>query len=91
MEFWRLYQKVTGKPGEGFYRDVARDSEARINAVPAKRWSNQMWYVVTRIAGYRILEGASPHGGLWAAQRHGEFVTFMSRRDAEQHAEMSDA
>jgi hypothetical protein len=48
-----------------------------------------MGYVVARIGRYRIVEGIGPHGGFWFAIGRGERVTFGTRREAEDHAEIS--
>ena len=49
-----------------------------------------MGYVVNRIGRYRILEGLGPYGGFWFAIGRGEKVCFSTRREAEEHAEVSE-
>jgi hypothetical protein len=43
-------------------------------------------YVVSRICGYKIIEGIGPNGGQWLAATRGDAVIFKTRRHAEEHA-----
>ena len=47
-------------------------------------------YIVSRIGGYKIIEGAGVDAGKWIAEGRGEKVTFKSRKDAEDHARISE-
>lgn len=43
------------------------------------------WYVVERYPqGWRLLEGAGPHGGQWMAKKGGTTAIFFSRKEAEE-------
>ena len=74
-----------------FQEELAR----RKNANPQRdAGARDHWYRVSSIGRYEILQGAGTNGGAWMTkERPGrgrpEIKTFKSKREAEEHAEMS--